>query len=553
MPGLPPKLLKRLRKTLLACEEFNSNELLGTVFVNAELEPFAHFSESDRKKDRVDLLIKYLLPKFQRDGRSALVLFLKALADRYPVEDSSHKTLPDLAAEVELALSQREPFCLRFANREAEKDAIHARRRQKLYVQIYAPGGLGKTFLLDEIRRHLKDEGSTVIWLDFTDGQKHCVADMRALIIEFYRQLNGQDAPTPLNDLQLLEYAGKCLANTQQAALILDNADRLDKRALEWLRATFFEEMAHYAPLWVLASGQQVIPEWQGHRAGRPFELVPLSEFNDDTVIALMIDDLTARCGVEQARQRRTAEEWQQELPALAAALWELSCGHPLAMERLLYDAWQHHGALRPDYLTRRRAELVRRCLAPLIGERILPKLDSVIREAFRSLCIFRAVWPGLIRALLAEGDWPPLTDNDAPADHWWRLLQTTPLIGDVNPRQLYPLSPIVRRLIALVLEYEDPDLFRARHARARAIYSQMATDAHVALLQRAACWLEALFHAAKSGDDVAVQATLALLPGLQALPAWEEVQPQVTAWWDEDAELRALAAHFLDPDWSIG
>lgn len=545
MPELSPELYARLREVLLRCKEFDTDAALRVVFVTSELLPFKQdLPQANSESERVDLMTAHLLEKYLDDGRWALLLFLNALAQRYNERDSLHRDLKTVVLDIE-----RPVFGLRFANREAEKDAIHAHRRQKLYVQIYAPGGLGKTFLLDEIRRHLQAEGCTVIWLDFADGQKHCVADVRALVIEFYRQLNGQDAPTPLTDEQLLEYAGTCLTKTRQAALILDNADCIDARILKWLRKIFFKEMAHYAPLWVLASGQQVISEWQGHREGRPFHPVSLSEFNDNAVIAWMVDELTARCGVEQARQKRAAAEWQQELPALATALRELSCGHPLAMERLLRDAWEHHGALRSDYLTRRRAELVRRCLAPLIGERILPKLDSVIREAFRSLCVFRAVWPGLLRLLLEGGDWPPLTDDDAPADHWWRLLQTTPLIGDVTARQLYPLSPIVRRLIALVLEYEDPALFRAHHARARAIYCQMATDERVASLHRAACWMEALFHAAKSGDDAAVQATLALLPDLQAMPAWGEMQPTVAAWWAEDAELQAIIAQIGGPE----
>ncbi len=462
--------------------------------------------------------------------------------------EDKQKELARLMSKVEAI------FEMQFVDRQAEMDAIQSYRQHNLYVQIYGSGGMGKSFLLKEIYRQLKTESYTVILIDFANTHSHCLADTRALMIEFYRQLGGIDSPIPLDNNGLLHYAGKCLANTFHTALILDNADQADKRLLEWLRSEFFEAMMKEGDLWVLASGQYIIPEWQGHRAGRTFRALPLSSFEDPLIVESIVNNVVSNWGSLYTLQKRETRPdlWKQDLRAMTTQLTDLACGHPLALTLLLKEAVKKDG-LYPQFFIEHRSQLIARCLSPMISERILPTLDSFIREAFRSLCIFRAVWPGLIRALLAEGDWPPMTDDAAPPDYWWRLLQTTPLIGDVNPRQLYPLSPIVRRLIALVLEYEDPDLFRARHARARAIYSQMAADAHVALLQRAACWLEALFHAAKSGDDAAVQATLALLPGLQALPAWEEVQPQVTAWWDEDAELRALAAHFLDPDWSIG
>lgn len=457
-----------------------------------------------------------------------------------------------------LSDNMTDSFHLTFANREAEKAAIHAHRQRDLFVQIYAPGGLGKSFLLAEIHRELEAEGYTVILLDFVGGQSHCIANPRALVTEFYRHLNGADSPTPLTDEQLLEYAGRCLANTTRAALLLDNADRIDQRTLEWLRDVFFEKMVHCGSLWVLASGQQVIGEWHGCVTKRPFYLVSLSEFNDLRVIKWMIDDLTARCGTEQAKQRRTMQPdvWKQELETMATALLELSCGHPLAMERLLYEAWEYHGALRPDYLTSHRAELVQHCLAPLIGERILPTVDRAAREVFRSLCIFRYIWPGLIRTLLANNDWPPLIDDSEPDNHnyWWRLLQGTHLVlnvNDVNERKLYPLSPTVRRLIALVLEYEDPVLFRAHHIQARTMYSQMVQNPQVRLQQRAACWLESLFHAAKSGDPVLLRETLTLLAELRQYADWVEIQSQVFRWVAQDAELIAVVGRFLGPNWS--
>ena len=81
--NLPLPLLKRCYMTLLRCSEFNSPELLGSVFVTNKLGTYkSNLPESDNKKDRVAKTITYLLPARLSDNEPVFPLFILALRNR---------------------------------------------------------------------------------------------------------------------------------------------------------------------------------------------------------------------------------------------------------------------------------------------------------------------------------------------------------------------------------------------------------------------------------------------------------------------------------------
>ncbi len=569
MPNLSTELLTRLRETLSRCQEFDTDDVLRSVFVTPELSPFQNgVKHAGNITERVDLAVAYLLESNTADGRAVLPLFLLQLSANYAEGNRLRDDLRALALAVvevttpTLSTLPDHSITLNFANREVEMRNLHNCCESGLYVQICGPGGLGKTFLLDELQRQLKAKGYAIVSIDFANGQPYCRGDQRAVITELYRQLGGGDSTELLDDATLLRKAGNQLSTTRRAALILDNADQADPRLLEWLRREFFEALTREGNLWVLASGQRVIPEWQGHQKGRAFKTELLSGFDDPIVLEQMVDDVAARYGVAQTWLKRETQKdvWKRDVRTLATALRELSCGHPLAMERILHAALQDNRLRHPDYITRERAVLVTRCLAPIVGERILPTVDRAVREAFRSLCIFRAIRKELLCALLIEGDWAPLTDttdnnttgrnsiNKVAENYWW-LLKKMHLIGVFTRDDLMFFSPVVRQLIALVLEYEDPILFTNQHARAWKIYHRMALDEQSALLSRLACFLEAVFHAIKSDNTMVIEETLEMMNLFTSAVGWPETQTQFILWLREDYELCAMLEQSLGTD----
>lgn len=418
---------------------------------------------------------------------------------------------PQAFEEIDVTTSVK-IFSLTFMNRVSEKNLIHDWINAGMHVQIHAPGGLGKTYLLKEIKRELDDKGGKTVWIDFA-AETHGlhVSDMYLFLQEFAHQVLGSAAPDIQNhplDVAI-RLVGRQLADLDQIICFLDNADRGDRRLLTWIRAKFLEQLSHWLPVRMVASCQQIILEWQGHNTGRPFHEVSLSSFEDTGILRIIIDDVVTRFGVRQVQIKQTSrdEAWETYLQQMSEGLFQVTRGHPLAIEQVLRYAYGEDGLLHPTFFGDNRANICHRCLAPLVGARILPTVDRVVREAFRSICIFRYIWPGIIRALTDPhvpsalgGVWEPFGSGDRTWVVWWSLLQKTHLVYRANGRQMYPLSPVVRQVIALVLQSEDAALYQARNLRALQEYERLIASPDIPLSQKGAYLLEALYHQTQAG-----------------------------------------------------
>ncbi len=510
MNTLPRDLYNRLVEALTGCDEFESDRALQSLFVLESLAPFRDgLPQAEDRRARVALCVDYLLARQHVSGVSALVLLLAALQEVYSAEDARRPMLSHLEVETRQVLSRPlEPLadCLKFVNREMERECLRRYLENGLHVQVRAPAGLGKSALLRQVQWELQQEGWTTVWIDFScDEFRECIADRYQFMKAFARELWGEAAPdlVGLDEPSALQRLGRGLADLERVVLFLDNADRASSRLREWLRAVFLEKLAEWGPFLVVAAARLALNEWDGLRAGRPFYLLSLSGFDDPRVIHALIDDLIVRLGPRMVRRRReeaTSEAWARRLAEMGAGVAALACGHPLVMERLLFYALERDGLLHPDFFKAHRAELVERCLAPVVDGHILPLLGETGREAFRSLCVFRYVWPGLIRALIEPGEaaWEPFSNGERAYDHWWRELQNTYLVHDVTVRRMYPLSPTIRKVVGQVLHQENPALYGQRQQRARQEYERLLVAPGSDPLLRTACCLEIFFHTAQ-------------------------------------------------------
>lgn len=459
-----------------------------------------------------------------------------------------------------------EEFSLKFANREVEKELIQKLLDSDFYVQIHAPGGLGKTYMLREIQREMSEQGWLPVWIDFASNEyRPCLADRYRLLHEFACQALGDAAPsvTEYEEDKAFELVGRGLADLDKIIFLLDNADRGDSRLLTWVRETFLERLSTKVTLRMVASGQKIIDEWQGYRPGRPFRELSLSSFEDPRVIRDILDDIVARFGARRAKEKWEAkdEKWQADLEIMVEGLYRIARGHPLVIERVLDYAVKTNGLVDATFFADKWDDICDRCLVPIVGGRILPTMDNAVREAFRSVCVFRFVWPTLIRSLVESevpselgGPWEPFSDDGKDWEEWWSRLQEAHLIYDVGERQMFPLSPVVRQVIALVLKHEDGDLYRARNGRARQEYEKLISSKHIPASQRAAYVFEVFYHATQDGslshEDALTAFTQTLTDFLNGLSDDEVVETtrQLLKWIYEDAELREAANQFAGP-----
>lgn len=106
MAGIPLDLLRRLRKALLECEQFESDRKLRSVFAYEPLSPWRNsLPNADNLASRVDFVIDFLGKKRRGDTKeNALVLLVGVLSNLIDEEDELHQHLTELADELENAL-----------------------------------------------------------------------------------------------------------------------------------------------------------------------------------------------------------------------------------------------------------------------------------------------------------------------------------------------------------------------------------------------------------------------------------------------------------------
>lgn len=448
------------------------------------------------------------------------------------------------------ALLPPEKFRLPFANREIEKGLIRKLLDSNFYVQIEAPSGLGKSYLIAEIQKQFKAEGSPTVRIDFDREHRDCIASRFGFLQAFSEQLDLTQIKN-VSETSLLEQIGHHLADKNQVVLFIDHADLGAPSLVSWVRGTFLHCLATdwKVPIRVLAAGQQIIPEWRGVKRGRPFKAFPLSHFDDSLVIEEIINHVVKRFGEWDPQDTMSDEEWEPHLETMVDGLLSISCGHPLVMAEVLRYTAETDNFMQATFFTEKWTELCDRCLAPVVDGRILFGLERNVRQAFRSLCIFRYVWPTLILQLTAPdiseelgAAWEPFSEGRRGWRTWWSRVEDTYLIDNPKTRRLYRISPVIRQVIALVLRAEDETRYHARNRRARQIYKKLLNNQKTASTQRAACMLELFYHMTQAGarSIAATTFTQILTDFLNSLSKEESINvaPHLLDWLREDTEL---------------
>ena len=298
-------------------------------------EVYDKFSYGMRKDKKITLLLDYCRRLPIREDK------LLGLVRKLPEEETE------------------QTFHLPFANRETEKKLIQTLLKEEFDVQIHAAGGLGKTYILREMQREMIATGRQTIWIDFAGPHSDCIANRHRFLQVFAEQLSGSAHISNLDEEKALKWIGQQVANLDQAVLFLDNADRGDMRLLRWIREVFLERLAtEWVPIRVVASAQQIIPEWHGVRHGRSFRELALSEFDDSKVIEEIINDVVAQFGFKHAKARQALQDqaWKSDLDIMVDGLLSISRGHPLAMAEVLRYTAKENGFMRPHILYRQLA-----------------------------------------------------------------------------------------------------------------------------------------------------------------------------------------------------
>jgi hypothetical protein len=567
-PLLSLELVSRCRTVLLKCREFDSSAHLRTLFLSDELRSYRdQIPDAGDREARVDSVMDVLTLRHLKDGRSVFGLFLAALRENQPPDDA-------VVAEIDLLLESLHTYAdedgaadfrLRFANRDYEKALIRQLLEIGGPVQITASGGLGKTFLLREVERLLRREGWQTIWIDFSDPRfGSSRANEEKFLHSFAEQLPelNQEVLAGRSLEDMLRLLGRHITSRGlgRVLLIVDNADRGYSKLLGWIRGTFLPVLQDWGKVQILAAGQRMVPEWEGHRDGRPFQRIHLSEFLDQQLIRQIVDDVVVRYGAPRIKERRRGDPalWNQTLQLLTEDLLDVSLGHPLAIELCLRYA-AADGMLN-QHIFRQDLDLIRlKCLRPVVRERVLLNLHPPVQEAFVAICTFRYCWPSLLRTLGSGSAtlWAPFAASGRGWEYWWMALQDTHLIEDAdNARLMHPVMPLIRRIVAVVQATEDPEIYRGRHEVAFHEFNRLLGQ--TAPSSRRAAWLiELIFHTTQCALLSPTEASQFFHARLQEVlgeaqaneaDEYPDLLMRLRDWLRKDTELSVAVAAFAGP-----
>lgn len=98
MQNIPSNIFSSLRRILLQCGPFETNQQLRAVFAHPLLQPWqVGLPQTESVADRVDLLINYLMNAKRNTGEYILPIFLWISAERIDPQNTCHRLLSDLA------------------------------------------------------------------------------------------------------------------------------------------------------------------------------------------------------------------------------------------------------------------------------------------------------------------------------------------------------------------------------------------------------------------------------------------------------------------------
>jgi len=179
MAGLSAELHKRCRDTLTKCHEFQSDSFLRSVFVVADLRPFAFdLKEAITVNERVGLTLSYLSDRYLSDGRLALCIFLATLRDRYQSGDALRDELDSLCIVVDSALHSATT-----QRQESEASTFSVDRSLAQVDPIRLRKAMRGAYSRPELEILIKDMG-----LDFHDLPGEVMESKIMHLIDYFRR-----------------------------------------------------------------------------------------------------------------------------------------------------------------------------------------------------------------------------------------------------------------------------------------------------------------------------------------------------------------------------
>lgn len=402
-----------------------------------------------------------------------------------------------------------------FVNREEDLSQLSALLKAHPYLHLYGASGIGKTHLIQQLLEKRYPEHDTV-YLDFNERKFRAESrSVEDLLREIERQLYNIESINNFKIKKIIyNISLKIIEKSQYGIVILDNIDgmaptirnQLREKTLPALQDRIADPTLY---LRFIAISETQLKEFSG-RGRISFEAYRLAEFRG------VVDDLNTY----KKLLRQAVERWGDQkldrhdskdndlLRRWANELYDLTGGHPGAIEGTLNYVGRQTQFARPSVFEEQRHAICLHVLTPLVEEQVQASLPSLPKhlQAFQKLWIFRYLSIGIFRQVLKEikgkphwGDLNTITREDDYIGYppLWGQLNKTPLLQGRAPRPFlsHSLTPIWRQLGNLILQVANPSLYHKLHGDAKVIFQKFANNNTLDTSVRMDCFIEELYH----------------------------------------------------------
>ncbi|MFQ6100726.1 MAG: ATP-binding protein [Anaerolineae bacterium] len=395
-------------------------------------------SEED-KKHLTDLIASWT---------KKLDLLLQSYEDRDTIFADYLEEIHEISLAVEFA--DRESELLRL---EAPIDNPGASR----YIQVHAPSGLGKTYLLIKASSEYEAAGWLCARLDFSSDER-----LRHNAMHLLEQLSEQFGGRGERVRTSADLAQQVVRARRQSVIFLDAVDLASGEVRRWIKMDLIPNLEDRIPAnlrpYFIAAGRRPIREWAVYSRQR-FESVPLTPFTD-----AVVDDLLRRFAREAGYGLK--DDFFQ---SMTEAILSITKGHPACIKRVLQEIRSREFTMTAQEVVQK--DTFNRTVGALLDYEILAlQVSEKLREVFKTLCVLRGYTPSLL-VRLAEDGWIPAREHID-----WNLereLQATHLVEIPDSNPLYRIEPPIRQLVALQMAYNDKDKFLALNRAALSIFEE--------------------------------------------------------------------------------
>ena len=323
---------------------------------------------------------------------------------------------------------------------ELFQQALHGAPRHWHILNIYGPGGIGKSTLLDGYRRLSEQHGTPYLYFDASDFDAHPARFVQRCATLL--QLDEQSLAAVLETLTDLTKNGMVVI----AIDTYEDTGELNR----WLRENFFAHLPKRC-LMVIAGRYPLFELWKNHTAWqRLIESVPLTNFTHGQSIEYLRNN-----GITQ--------------PALIEAAWRNTGGYPLALSLSVMLAAR-------DGPTAMREFANNPNIVATLTERWLREIDNPkLRTLIEAAAISRFFNQDILSAIAGES----ITDQE------FRQLLSSSLIR--RRTHGWAITSMVRLALVNELNHRTPERYQMLRFRALHVLAQLAINVHSTLDRSAA------------------------------------------------------------------